>query len=134
MADKKYTDLQRDLILENSGNHDPRMTNLIAKDLCRKNVIGTKLNHMTYLHDYWQYCLLHGWDPLAVEPTPSQVIYWMRNRIDRLGSSNSIGAWQTSVMFWCRKNLNFSPKWIKDGFYNECYIQHSLVYMVKKPN
>ncbi len=64
---------------------------------------------------------MHEWDPLAVEPTPSQVIYWMRNKIDRLGSSRSIGSWQSAISFWCKKNLNYNPKWIKDGFYNECY-------------
>ncbi len=117
----KYTGLQTKLITQQStGQHD-KITRLIARDLCRKNTIGTKLNHITHLHDYWQYCLLHGWNPFLAEPTPNQVIYWMRNRIDRLGSSNSIGGWQSSVMFWCRQNLNFSPKWIKDGFYNHCY-------------
>ncbi len=76
---------------------------------------------MSYLHDYWQYCLLHGWDPLEKDPTPSQVIYWMRNKIERVGSARSIGNWQSAIMFWCRNNLVFSPKWIKDGFYNQCY-------------
>ncbi len=117
----KYTDLQTHLITKQSTGQDQRITRLIARDLCKKNTIGTKLNHMTYLHDYWQYCILHGWDPFLAEPTPNQVVYWMRNRIDKLGSSNSIGGWQSSVMFWCKSNLNFSPKWIKDGFYNECY-------------
>ncbi len=65
--------------------------------------------------------LVHGWDPFLADPTPNQVVCWMRNRIDRLCSSNSIGAWQSAVMFWCRKNVIFTPTWIKDGFYNECY-------------
>eukprot|EP01084_Bolivina_argentea_P159834 278366_1 len=96
------------------------MARQVAIDLNRKNTIGTKLNYMSYVNNFWLYNLLHGWDVMTIDPEPQQMVFWLRHRIEECGTAVSLDQFQSAITWWCKNNLNYKPKFIKNGWYNEC--------------
>ncbi len=57
----------------------------------------------------------------------------MRSRVNSIGSAVSIDAWQSALVWWCKNNFNYTPKFIKDGLYNDSFSTMRQLYNFSGP-
>ena len=112
---------------------DSRTSATIARDLNRGRVLGTKLNYVSLLRNYFNYCLEHDEDPFKPYIDPVVAIHWMYHQTMRLGSCNSRSTWSATLSWWVwlhgRKATFF-----KNGLYRRVWeVMVTLYTIPRKP-
>ena len=89
---------------------------VIARDLNRGRTIGTKLNYVCLLRNYFNYCILHGEDPSQKTINPIVAIHWMYSLCLLRGSCNSRKSWSATLSYWVWSSGG-TPVFYKNTFY-----------------
>ena len=72
-------------------------------DLSRGNRIGTKVNHISIIKDWFRFCAKVGLNPMLKKPVPKTITYWMYDRTNRMvKGANSIDTWLSAFNFLIR--------------------------------
>ncbi len=97
---------------------------IIAEELCRDEFrsrrITTKCGYVSLIKDFLRFCSARGINDASTNISPQLAIWWMRDRVRRLGSCNSESSWSASLS-WLISSLGGTPTYYKDHFYQRAH-------------
>ncbi len=83
------------------------------------------------MKSWWGYNLEHGCNPFKSQIDPYMAIYWMYDRVRRLGSCNSYKSWSSALSWWVEAH-DGSPKYYYHPFYKRVHSTMLTLYLIPR--